>query len=300
MPVSRRVLAPAKINLYLKVLGRRADGYHELDSVMARLALADVLEAEIGGAGDSLRVTSNIGELPPDFDGPGNLVFRAASAFRAAAKGWPQAGVALRLEKNIPLGAGLGGGSSDCAAILRFLNDAAPEPLSCEALLCIAKSLGADVPFFLQPRPLARARGIGEKLGDAPPVFQPWAGRKITLVNPGVFVATGEVFKILGLTNPLPNTNLGPLPFGGPEENLGPLPFGEAGENDLLAPATKLAPALALAAESITALNPAHWGLSGSGATFWLASNAPERDAAKLSGNHPSWWICNTAIMAAG
>lgn len=283
--IKQPVPAPAKINLYLKALGRRGDGYHELDTVMARLDLADFVDVEIGGGEDTLYSSSNIGPLPPDFDGPDNLMLRAVRVFRAAAKGWPREGVALRVEKNIPLGAGLGGGSSDCAAVLRVLNALAPAPLSPKALLNTAKSLGADVPFFVGPRTLARARGIGEVLTGAPPAFQNWAGREIILVNPGIVVPTGRVFQTLGLTNPPPDNNLGPLPE--------PVP----GDNDLFPAACKVAPELKGAAFSIKQLKPIHWGLSGSGATFWLFSGNTESDFAVLKSGHPGCWVRKTVIL---
>jgi 4-diphosphocytidyl-2-C-methyl-D-erythritol kinase len=279
--------APAKINLYLKVRGRRPDGYHELDSVMARLALADGLRVEFGGAEDRLATVATLPcPLPPDFDGPDNLILAALRAFRGRCGGWPQMGVSVRLEKNIPLGAGLGGGSSDCAAILDFLNQWAPRPLSGEKLNELGKSLGADVPFFLQPRALARARGLGEQLADAPQAYSGWAGRAIIVVNPGLFVSTGKVFQTLGLTNPPSNNNLGPMSFP------------EPGENDLLGAAFTVAPELRDAAESVEALKPKHWGLSGSGATFWLMSGAPDRDLEDLKAARPTWWVRQTAIMA--
>lgn len=279
--------APAKINLYLKVLGRRADGYHELDTLMARLALADSLEVELGGAEDGLSVETNLsGGLPPDFAGPQNLVPAAVRAFRQAAGGWPQEPVRVRLEKNIPLGAGLGGGSSDCAAVLKFLNSQAPAPLSPEALIELGKSLGADVPFFVQPRVLARARGLGERLSDAPPGFTGWPGKAIILVNPGIFVATGKVFQTLGLTNPPSNNTLGPMSFPTP------------GENDLFRAALQVAPELHDVAGAIEKLNPLHWGMSGSGATFWFQSEAPGRDLENLQSRYPAWWMKQTAILS--
>ncbi|UQZ89401.1 4-(cytidine 5'-diphospho)-2-C-methyl-D-erythritol kinase [Deltaproteobacteria bacterium Smac51] len=282
--------APAKINLYLKVLGRRADGYHELDSVMARLTLSDRLTLEIDGSGqleDRLISTTTLsGGLPPDFDGPGNLLLTGIRAFRRALGGWPQAGVTVSMEKNIPLGSGLGGGSTDCAAVLAALNSQAPAPLSAEDLRQLASGLGADIPFFLQPRPLARARGIGEKLTEPPPEYAGWAGRGLILVNPGIEVSTGKVFTTLGLTNPPPDNNLGPVSWPGP------------GENDLFRPALQAAHEMTEAAESIEKLQPVHWGLSGSGATFWLHSDSPDRDLEKLKTAHPEWWIKKTSIAA--
>ena len=287
-----RLPAPAKINLYLKVLGRRPDGYHELDSVMARLSLADRvrLVLEPGSGPDRLLVDNRLPTgLPPDFDGPGNLALRAVARFRER-RGWPQGGVLIELEKNIPLGAGLGGGSSDGAAVLKLLNRAAPEPLAAGELAALGLSLGADLPFFLQDRPLARCGGVGEKTGEPPAHFQAWAGREIVLLNPGLGLSTAAVFRQLGLEPGAP-ANLG-LTKQAVNNNLGPLSTPEPGRNDLLEAAAALAPALAGLAEAIEALRPAAWGMSGSGSTFWLYD--PQRPAETLAA--PGLWIRRTRL----
>lgn len=275
--------APAKINLYLKVLGRRPDGYHELDTVMARLDLADRMELDQGAdyREDRLEVINPPAGLPADFCGPGNLILKAASAFRRAV-GWPERALSVKLEKNIPLGAGLGGGSSDCAAVLSLLNQLAPHPLGEGELADLGLSLGADVPFFLQPVPLARARGIGEKISRPGPDFNGWAGRELILVNPGFSLSTALVFKNWDLTNPAANNNLGPM--------YPPRP----GENDLLAPAGRLIPAMSEVIGAIEALKPAAWGLSGSGPTFWLHS--PGLAVDELISRYPRWWLRKVLI----
>ena len=119
--------APAKINLGLRVLGRRPDGYHELDTVMAKLDLADFirLEQRPEPGPDGLLATTSLSGLPPDFASPDNLALKAVAAFRLAT-GWPRGAVSIFLEKHIPLGAGLGGGSADGAAVLRALNQVSP------------------------------------------------------------------------------------------------------------------------------------------------------------------------------
>ncbi|MDR1045392.1 MAG: 4-(cytidine 5'-diphospho)-2-C-methyl-D-erythritol kinase [Candidatus Adiutrix sp.] len=264
--LSRAVRAPAKLNLYLKVLGRRPDGYHELDSVMARLDLADRVRLFLRPGPDRLTSAASLpGGLPAGFDGPGNLVLKAAAAYRRRA-GWPDEGLEIRLEKHIPVSAGLGGGSSDGAAVLAALNRASPRPLAPGALLELGRSLGADLPFFLQPRPLVRAGGRGEIFSPAPAAFKIWAGRRIFLYKPDFNLSTAEVFKNLGLTNPPADNNLGPV--------------SEPGENDLWAAAAGLAPALAGAAGAVRALAPEAWGLSGSGPTFWFFS--PRKSPAAL------------------
>jgi len=161
-----RVLAPAKVNLLLRVGARRADGYHELDTLFQAIDLADELEvAAVPGAGMALEVE---GEAGPDAD---NLALRAARAFLSAAGMGPQAqGVRLRLVKRVPVGAGLGGGSSDAAAALRALDHLFPGVLDGERLARIAEGLGSDVPFFLGSSPLARGRCRGERLEPLPPL----------------------------------------------------------------------------------------------------------------------------------
>ncbi|MDR0881496.1 MAG: 4-(cytidine 5'-diphospho)-2-C-methyl-D-erythritol kinase [Candidatus Adiutrix sp.] len=271
--------APAKINLGLRVLGRRPDGYHELDTVMAKLNLADFIRLEPGpGPGpDGLFVTTSLSGLPPDFASPDNLALKAAAAFRLAT-GWPKGAVSIFLEKHIPLGAGLGGGSADGAAVLKALNQASPAPLASEALARLALSLGADVPFALSDYHLARAGGVGERLSPAPETFQAWAGRRLVLLNPGFPLSTALVFKNLGLTNGPSNNNLRGLE---PAAELRP------GANDLLPVARRLAPVVDELVTVVSGLAPAGWGLSGSGPTFWLDTPMA---AEALTRAHPGWW----------
>lgn len=178
---------PAKINLYLKVLGRRADGYHDLVTVMQPLSLADELTITPNPAGLSL--TCHPPHLP---QGEDNLVWQAACTF-AAATGLTLA-VHLELKKNIPVAAGLGGGSSDAANTLLALNLLAGQPLNPTDLHHLACQLGADVPFFLQCGP-AVARGIGT---DLTPITLPpyW----YVLANPGLTVSTRWVYENLDLS----------------------------------------------------------------------------------------------------
>ncbi len=150
------VRVPGKINLWLEVLGKRADGYHDLSTLMVPVALFDRLEMEMKAEGIRLECPHPL--VPSDET---NLVYRAAKAFFQKA-GW-RMGLRVRLEKGIPVGAGMGGGSADAAAVLAFLNRVAPRALSREVLHELARGLGADVPFFLVRRP-ALATGIGDRL----------------------------------------------------------------------------------------------------------------------------------------
>jgi len=277
MDISLHFEAPAKVNLALRVLGRRPDGYHDLDSVLARLTLADRLRLDRPGVAgpDCLLARTSLAEvLPPGFEGPDNLALKAVLAFRAET-GWPPKPVSLFLEKNIPLGAGLGGGSADGAAVLAALNRAAPEPLPAPRLAALALGLGADLPFCLSGAALARAGGVGEKLSAPPAAFEFFRGQPIWLIKPDFSLATARVFASLGLTNPAPGHNL--------------YPTLQPGENDLLAPALGLAPVLEETARAVRKLKPRFWGLSGSGPTFWLLE--PEADPARLARTRPRWWV---------
>ena len=184
-----KLKAPAKINLYLAVKGKRADGYHEIESLMQKIDLADHIQLSIGGQG--IRLTCTGANLPT---GEGNLAFRAADAFLRKTGG---SGVDITLEKKIPVAAGLGGGSSDAAAVLRGLNMLFAADMPDEELLALAKPLGADVPFFMYDWPAAWATGIGEELTPAESLTY----CHLVLVNPGISVSTGWVYKNFALTS---------------------------------------------------------------------------------------------------
>lgn len=181
-----RCHCPAKINLYLKVVGRRPDGYHELVTVMQPLSLADILELEYDPAGLELTCQCNWPTVPRD---TGNLAVRAAQLFQQHTG--RRFGLRLRLEKQIPVAAGLGGGSSDAAGVLLGLRTLVTPDLPWSELHQLARQLGADVPFFLLQRP-ALARGIGDVLEplDLPAIW-------LVLVNPGFAVATAWVYQQL-------------------------------------------------------------------------------------------------------
>ncbi len=158
-----KLRAPAKINLSLAILGKRPDGFHEIESLMVPLTLADSLEIESWpGTDGGIAFTCSDASLPTD---DSNLVVRAARRFFETA-GQP-ASVAIRLEKAVPHGAGLGGGSSDAASTLAGLNTALGEPLSGEALMTLAAEIGSDVPFFLAGS-AAICRGRGERVEPVP------------------------------------------------------------------------------------------------------------------------------------
>ena len=184
------VLAPAKVNLFLSVLGKRADGYHDIVSVMQKLSLADRLHLCLAGSGITLRCPSS--KLPEDCR---NLVWKAARLFFDLTG--IKDNVRITLHKAIPIAAGLGGGSSDAAAILLGLNRLCAAGVREDALLGMAARLGADVPFFVSEMDMALATGTGT---DLQPIAGP-ADHLLVLVNPGMAVSTRWVYENLILTS---------------------------------------------------------------------------------------------------
>ena len=186
------IKAPAKINLFLHVLGKRSDGYHDLCSLMCPVGLYDILTLTFNQPGIS--VTCAHPEVPEDAT---NLAARAAQAFLDAAGGAtpsPLLCVHIDIQKHIPVGAGLGGGSSDAAAVLRALNDHFGAPLNATDLRLLGGCIGADIPFFLCGGP-AVARGIGDRL-EPFPNLPPWTA---LLVYPNTVISTAWVYKNLNL-----------------------------------------------------------------------------------------------------
>ena len=175
----RKIKAPAKLNLRLKITGRRKDGYHELSSIMVPISLFDLLELRVVPHGIALQCEGIA--VPPDET---NLVYRAAQTFFARAG--IQIGVTVKLVKKIPVAAGMGGGSSDAAATLLALSRIWPRALPPSEVHRIALDLGADVPFFLECKP-ALASGIGEILEP----LAEWPSYWYVVVNPGLEVSTG-------------------------------------------------------------------------------------------------------------
>jgi 4-diphosphocytidyl-2-C-methyl-D-erythritol kinase len=180
--------SPCKVNLLLNVLGKRRDGFHELETVLHPVKLCDLLIFERGGAG--IELSCSDANLPADAH---NLVHRAATAFLQAAK--INDGVKIRLEKKIPLAAGLGGGSGNAATTLLALNELFGRLLSAAKLDELAATLGSDVPFFLHRQP-ALATGRGEKLQlfDSFPALR---GKAFLLIHPGFGIATPWAYQNL-------------------------------------------------------------------------------------------------------
>jgi len=175
--------SPAKLNLRLKVTGIRSDGYHNLVSLMVPIDLFDFLDFSFTHSGKD-RIACTGYAVPSDEK---NLIMKAINAFRETAGA--ATGVSVGLQKNIPVSAGLGGGSSNAAAALLWMNDAFGKPLLSERLHELAARLGADVPFFLDCRP-AIARGIGEVLEP----IDPWPQHWYVVVAPALLVSTAWVY----------------------------------------------------------------------------------------------------------
>jgi 4-diphosphocytidyl-2-C-methyl-D-erythritol kinase len=307
------LLARAKVNLALHVVGRRADGYHLLDSLVVFPALGDTLTARLAPVGFAARPTSVQAADGPGSGGPvpvpdaaatratlavvadarrrealgadaDNLVLRAARHLAEAA-GRPLPTVDLVLEKRLPVAAGLGGGSADAAATLLLLNDLWRLGFDAARLAEIGLALGADVPMCLAGRSL-RAGGIGEALTPLPPL-PPFA---IVLANPLRPVATPAVFRRLARRD---NPPLPPLPsrFDDFAALVGYL---AATRNDLQAAAVAELPVIADVVAALAATGAARVGMSGSGATcFGLFADCPaaEAAAARLADSEPGWWV---------
>jgi len=267
--------APAKLNLYLEVLGRRSDGFHELVTVLTTLDLADELglslrprtpglaaglaDIDLTVGGDDPRATAIPG-------GPDNLVVRAAAALLEAADARDATGVRLELTKRIPAGGGLGGGSSDAAATLLGLNRLLNEPLPPAALAGLAAGLGSDVPFFLTGG-TALASGRGERVRPIPGP----AEVAVELLVPPFGVATPAVFGALDAGPPGPPRR--PLSFWETAfERADAITLEALYHNDLEAPARRVEPRLA----RLLAADGHH--LSGSGSTVFAYRGSGARD----------------------
>jgi 4-diphosphocytidyl-2-C-methyl-D-erythritol kinase len=271
--------APAKINLALHVLGRRADGYHELDSIVA---FADV--------GDSLTLTPT-SETSLNITGPfaghlssgaDNLVLRAYALLNERASLPP---VAFHLEKNLPIASGIGGGSADAAAALRGLIRMFDLKLVPDEVNALALKLGADVPVCFHGK-ACRMRGIGERLEESAFSLPP----AIVLVNPGKATSTPDVFRHMGLK---PGDNFGTaIPSHSDAASW---------RNDLAKPAMSLVPEIETVIEALrNTPGIACARMSGSGATcFGLANSFDEAQAAAsiLATQHSSWWVKAAKLM---
>ena len=267
--------AYAKVNLGLSVLGRRADRFHDVDTLLVRLELHDILTLDPTEKGLTLELTGADLELPPEQ----NLAYRAAALYLR--KAGVTSGVEIRLEKRIPIAAGLGGGSADAGAVLRGLKQLYPADLD---ILTLAAQLGSDVPFFTADLGAAHATGRGEVLE---PTTVPEL--HLVLVNPGVGVSARDAYRHLEkLTEPLElDAVLQQL-----EQNEEPVYL-----NALTDGVVGLEPVIGevLAVLRQTGLKGVL--MSGSGSTcFGLAESQREAQlvAATLQEAYPEWWVLAT------
>ena len=290
------VAAPAKINLWLHLVGRRPDGYHLLDSLVAFAAIGDSL-ALAPAPELSLTVDGPFAaEVPKGAD---NLVLRAARDLARSAGIAP--GARLALTKRLPVAAGIGGGSADAAAALRGLVRLWRLDVAADRLATLALALGADVPVCLAGRP-AHVGGIGERI--TPVAALP--AIPLLLVNPGVPVPTEAVFRAWAAT---PGAAFGPAAPTWATPSWAPPPRDAAAlaaalgatRNDLAAAACGLAPAVGKAAAAIAAQPGCLLArMSGSGGTcfgiFPTAAAAQAAEAA-LTASRPGWWVAATTTL---
>lgn len=258
-------IAYAKINLALHVRRRREDGYHELETLFAFVYAGDILRASPASQ-DRLTVAGEFsGVLSDPFD---NIVMQALGKLPR-----PE-GLDVMLEKNLPVAAGLGGGSADAGAIFRIVEQAHGLP---DDWLERASRLGADVPACVESRTCI-GRGTGTQLEI---LDDGLADTPVLLVNPRIPLATGPVF----------------MAWDG--EDRGPLPLGDArqisleGRNDLEAPAISACPQIADVLDALRGTEPFVARMSGSGATcfaLYVSNSARDEAAAKIASDHPGWW----------
>ncbi len=278
---AKSLLARAKLNLFLQVVGRRADGYHLLDSLVAFASTADLVTAQ-----PAERLSLSVSGPFAQHAGPDNenLVLRAARALQTAT-GCIQ-GAALFVEKNIPAGAGLGGGSSDAAMTLRVLNEIWELDLSLNGLAKIALTLGADVPVCVYAQ-AAHMSGIGENVLP----IDPLPAIDMVLVHPGQSLATPAVFKALagrysGQARPLPANISAPSAL---------MELLNQTTNDLEAPARELLPAIDQILESLRSRPGCVLArMSGSGSAcfgLFADSNAASAAAGHIQQTQPQWWV---------
>lgn len=277
------VSAPAKVNVCLLVAGRRADGYHDVATIMAPLELGDELAIKIT-AGRGVHVTCDGAGVPA---GERNLAGQAALAFLAAAN--VEGRVEVRLTKNVPVGAGLGGGSSDAAAALNALNEHFGRPLGGDALWRLARNLGSDVPFFL-----GSGWGFATGRGEFVTRVRGPAGVPLLLAAPRRSVQTARVYKALADDEYAPDA--GALwkvlaHLGEPAAA-----WWAAGKNSLEAPALRAFPFLTELKNVLAKLGFDGARLSGSGGAF--AAPVADAEAAKAAATELAardYWATITA-----
>jgi 4-diphosphocytidyl-2-C-methyl-D-erythritol kinase len=185
-PTAAKTLAQAKINLFLNVLGREQSGFHAIETLFLRLALGDDVTVRVNDLGRAIKCEGLEGVAPAD-----NIAFRAAESY-SGMTGWPR-GFSIEIVKRVPVGAGLGGGSADAAAVLRILNKLAPEPLDDSALYDLALGLGSDVPFLVTSAVMALAWGRGERML----ALDPLPKKPVLIAIPDFPISTADAYAAL-------------------------------------------------------------------------------------------------------
>jgi 4-diphosphocytidyl-2-C-methyl-D-erythritol kinase len=284
--MEKKLFAPAKLNISLQILGRRPDGYHLLKSLMVPISRGD--QITLTTAKQGLEIISNKVEIPT---GPDSLLYRT---FEWASKKFNYTqGLKIILEKNVPIGAGMGGGSSDAAALIWGMGSLCQQALAETEFPEIATHLGADIPFFLAGG--ARwVSGIGERIGtrqSLPPLY-------FILVHPGIHLSTAWAYQAFDqlpdtLTSSRPVASLPPSAGGGLKDLL-------QITNDLESVVFPQYPALSALKERLEGLEADAALMSGSGSTvFGLFSQKEKRDEALevLKHEHPDYWIKDAEVF---
>ncbi|SPF50914.1 4-diphosphocytidyl-2-C-methyl-D-erythritol kinase [Syntrophobacter sp. SbD1] len=276
------VSVPAKINLWLEVIRKREDGYHDISSLMLPISVFDRISIDIHPGDGPISITCDSPEIPCD---DRNLAWRAADLYMKKSR--KKAGMNIHLEKHIPWGAGLGGGSSDAAGVLAGLNSFFEKDVSAGDLETMALSLGADVPFFLHSRP-ALATGIGENLQFAEAPRYP-----LLLVKPPVNVPTGWVYQSLKLTKGLAQIKLKSF-------NEHPWQFRDLIENDLESVTVPRYPVIAEIKNWLLEQGALAASMSGSGPTVFgiFKTGQAAQDAAIIAKmNWPDSWVRAAEVL---
>ncbi len=284
--------AQAKLNLSLAITGRRADGFHELVSLVAPIALADTLTLEVGRP---LALTCDDPALPADGT---NLVLKAAAAYARLRPSAPTGH--FHLSKKVPHGAGLGGGSADAAAALRLLDRASGDPLGSAALEALAAEVGSDCPFFVRGQ-AAVMRGRGERLTVLPDAARAaLAGRKVVLAKPPFGVPTPEAYGLLakaGKYRPAAQAEAELAAWIG-SPSADPAGLG----NDLAAPVFAKYVALPAGLASLRRVTGAEWHMTGSGSACFAWVKDGFDQAGLRADVRRVWgagaWVAETVISA--
>jgi 4-diphosphocytidyl-2-C-methyl-D-erythritol kinase len=281
-----KTIAHAKLNLTLKVLGQQNDGFHILDSIVAFCEFGDWIELFCNDVGDRLEIA---GPFSKDIEGR-NIAISALNYFREKIR-WQQP-ITIKIHKQIPISAGLGGGSANAATVLKLLNLLAPRPkINNTKMYEIALALGADVPVCLAGKAM-KMGGVGDKLsniGSLPKI-------PLLLVNPGCQLLSKDIF------SSFPKNFSNPTKIWGPEANTNDIfdTLGHKAENDLTSTAIKLAPVVCDVLSELGSLTGTRsFGMSGSGATCFALFDPNDTvniSHAKQYLSNLGWWVIQTFL----